>query len=137
MKKLFSLVLILFSVYSALGQCDCDQTISSSIWNGGYTFQSNRTYCIRGDITIRWSVTFQNNTTICVLPGARLRIENRMNGNAGNNVTINVYGDLIIPNEMPAAFNLNIMDGGSVTGLNGEWQDFNIRGNWFSLLIKI
>lgn len=136
MKKLFSLVLILFSVYSAMGQCDCDQTISSSIWNGGYTFQSNRTYCIRGDITIRWSVTFQNNTTICVLPGASLRIENRMNGNAGNDVTINVYGNLVIPNEMPAALNLNIMNGGRVTGLNGEWQDFNIRGNYFNLDIE-
>ncbi len=136
MKKLFSLFLILFSVYSSIAQCDCDQTISSSIWNGGYTFQSNKTYCIRGNITIRWSVTFQNNTTICVLPGSTLRIENQMNGSAGNNVTINVYGNLVIPNEMPAALNLNIMNGGRVTGLNGEWQDFNIRGNYFNLDIE-
>ena len=136
MKKVFSLFLILFSVYSAVAQCDCDQTISSSIDNGGYTFQSNKSYCIQGNITIKWSVTFQDNTTICVLPGSTFRVENQMNGSAGNKVTINVYGSLIIPNEMPAALDLNIMNGGRVTGLNGEWQDFNIRGNYFNLNIE-
>ncbi len=135
MKKVFSLFLILFSVCSAVAQCDCDQTISSSINNGDYTFQSNKTYCIQGNITIRYNVTFQNNTSICIPQGATLKIDNTMNGGASNKVDISVYGNLIVPNIFPVSFDIHVYNGGNITGLRGIEQDIQVNGDNFNLII--
>ncbi len=144
MKKVFSLFLILFSVYSAVAQCDCDQTISSnSVTDGGYVFRANTTYCIQGDISLGYKVYFENNVTICVPSGAKLTINNKMPSSSSypksNVVTWNIAGNLIIPNEFYSSFNMNILDGGSVIGLGtNQWnvQDLNVYGNYFNLNIE-
>ncbi|MCL6217825.1 hypothetical protein [Zunongwangia pacifica] len=136
MKKLFSLVLILFSAYSVFGQCNCDETISSSIWNGGFTFRSNRTYCIKGDITIRYNVTFQDNTTICIPSGSTLKIDNTINGNAASRINVNIDGNFIVPNTFPVSFNLHVFKSGNIKGLNGDNQDIQMNGNTFHLVIE-
>ena len=127
---------MLFSAYSVMAQCNCEETISSSIWNGGFTFRSNRTYCIQGDITIRYNVTFQDNTTICIPSGSTLRIDNTINGNAASRVKVNVYGNFIVPNTFPVSFNIHVFERGNIRGLGGDAQDIQMNGNNFHLLIE-
>ncbi|MAG87508.1 MAG: hypothetical protein CMP13_02275 [Zunongwangia sp.] len=139
MKNLFSLILMFFAIHSTIAQCSCDQTISSSnVTSSGYVFKENTTYCIQGNISVGEKVYFENNVTICVPSGSKLTINNQMPSSSSyprsNIVNWNISGNLIIPNEFYSSFNMNILEGGKVSGLyNGIRQDLNVYGNYFNL----
>ncbi|UAB83919.1 hypothetical protein INR75_17360 [Zunongwangia sp. SCSIO 43204] len=138
MKKLFSLFLILFSVYSVLGQCDCDDPstiILENIHRSSYTFLANQNYCIKGNVTIEWDgITFQNNTSIC-LSANSIFTTNDLKGNTNENVNINIgeNASFIFAGDIPSSFEITIANGGV---MKPRWGDLDINGKFFNLTIE-
>ncbi|WBL21312.1 hypothetical protein [Zunongwangia sp. HRR-M8] len=135
MKKLFSLVLILFSIYSALGQCDCDDLstiVLENINRSSYTFLANKNYCIKGNVAIEWDgITFQNNTSICLSANSKLT-NNDLKGNTNENVKINIgeNASFIFAGDIPSSFEITIANGGV---MKPRWGDLDINGKFFNL----
>lgn len=142
MKKFFSLIFLLIASYGTYAQCtscaDADVTISASNYSN-MVFQANKTYCIQGNITLGWSVYFQNNVTICIPSGSSLTINNQMPTNSSypttNLVTWYIGGTLKVPNNIPVSFNINILNGGEMTGINTNETLPTSSGSTFSLNI--
>ncbi len=140
MKKLLTFLLLL--AIQANAQCDCgsaDVEINANT-SSDYTFLENTTYCINGNITIQWAVYFEDNVTICIPVGSSLTIDNQMPQSSSypssNEVTWNVEGTLKIPNLIPVSFDVNIFDGGTMTGISGSSQDLNVYGDYLNLTVS-
>lgn len=131
MKKILSIVIILFISWSGMAQCDTSGSIPVTSNSDNQTFLANTNYHVSGsNVVLQWTMSFQNNVTICIQPGAKLKLNNQLVGSAGNQVTFNVYGTLEIPNNWPSSFNFNIYNGGKVTGLNNNSnQDIGFNGS--------
>ncbi|SFU74533.1 hypothetical protein SAMN05216480_11853 [Pustulibacterium marinum] len=144
MKKILSLLLVIFTVWVGQAQCtDCtgaDITLTSANNADYYTFLPNKTYCISGTVTFNYTVTFGNNVTICIPSGAVLACGNgwASTGNQSSNaVTFNVSGKLYAPNAIPFSPTLNIFNGGVFTGTNNsQWQDFDFNGDTLDINVS-
>lgn len=138
MKKILSIVIILFISWSGMAQCNCDSAdvTLEDVSPSSYTFLANTSYCIKGTVNIQWSgSTFQNNSSICIHPGATFRTNDLISASTSNLVTMNigVNAEFIFAGDIPMSLDVTIENQGEMKPL---WGDLTVVGEDFNLNVK-